>query len=163
MPSVANGVRKPMRTKECEQGEQWYTQKRRLTVSEPVAGSGDRGLLGTSSKRERLADDDPGDGTPCTSERGDKHARGDNHDNADSLVALGVLGSSHGGEDAHPSSLPESTDEERPASTKLLNHVQAEEGHDDVDRSEDELGQDGIVDTSTGENGGAVVKEADSC
>jgi hypothetical protein len=82
-----------------------------LTVSKPVTGCSNRSLLRTSTEREALADNDPSHGTPSTGERSDEHAGADDEDDTDSLALLGVNGSTDGGEDSEPTSLPEGTDE----------------------------------------------------
>lgn len=121
-------------------------------------------MLSTSSEREGFSDNNPTDRTPGASERGDKHASSDNHDNADGLVAFRVLSSSDRCEYDEPSSLPKSTDQERPSSTELLDDIQAEEGHENVNGAENELSLDRVVDASTLEDGGAVVEEVvDTC
>lgn len=130
-----------------------------LTVSKPVSSGSQRSLLGTSTERESLANDDPGHGTPSTSERGDEHARRHDHDNTNSLVGVGIDGSSDGGENEEPGRLPERTDEQRPAATELLNNVETVESHDNVDSAKNELHQDRVVDAGRREDSSAVVEE----
>lgn len=90
---------------------------------------------------------------PSTGKRGDEHAGRHNHDNTGRAVLLRVTSGTDGGKDGQPGSLPESSDEEGPATTKLLDDVQSIQGHEHIDSTEDELHQDGIIDTSGLEDG----------
>lgn len=130
-----------------------------LTVTEPVAGSSQRGLLGTGAERECLANDDPSHGSPGAGERSNVHAGADNHDNTDGAATLRVDGSADGSKYQQPSGLPQSTNEKGPATAVLLNNVESVKGAGDVHGTHDELGLDRILDTGRLEDGGSVVEE----
>lgn len=130
-----------------------------LTVSEPVGGGGDRGLLGTGPQGEGLSDDDPAEGTPGGSKGRNKHAGRDNHEDASPAVIHGIHGNTGTGEDNHPGTLPEPADDHGPPATELLDEVQTREGHGDVDSSQDELYHDGILDARRLEDRSTIVEE----
>lgn len=53
----------------------------------------------------------------------------------------------HDSEDEQPSSLPKTTEDKRHTTTKALDHPKSRDSHGDVDRAENQLGLDGVVDT----------------
>ena len=55
--------------------------------------------------------------------------------------------------------MPESSPHEWLTTTKVLHDVETEEGAEDVDGTEDDLGDEGVLNTNRLEDGGTVVEE----
>jgi len=130
-----------------------------LTIAKPVTGGSDRGLLRTSTERKGLSYDDPSHGTPGTGERRNKHARADNENDTDSAVVNRVNSCTDRGKDAQPSSLPDGSDEQRPTTSKSLDEPETRESSGNVDSTQDELGLNGVLDSSRLEDGSSIVEE----
>lgn len=100
----------------------------------------------------------PNTRTPGRSERGDEHAGGENHDRSNLLVSWIEL-RTNCGEDKQPSHLPNTTIDERTTTTEALNKPQAGECHNNVDNTENNLGEERVLNSDGGENGGTEVEE----
>lgn len=131
-------------------GEGWV--KREVVSSDTLE-------MDVEENLQTLADDDPGERTPGHGEGCDEHASGDDHDNSRARVLGWRACDGHRGEDQQPRRLPQSAVDQRNAAAESLDEVQARESRSDVDGSEDELDQQGVVNTSRLEDGRSVVEE----
>ena len=149
------GVRDTAVRKRCQEGNH--------EVAEPVACCGERSLFGSSAKWECFADDDPSHRTPSHGKGGDEHACSHDHHDTRCAIVLRIECCADCSEDAKPCSLPQSADEHWSASSISLHDVQAWERRDDVDRTKNELRNDGILNTCGREDRRTVLRKRSDC
>lgn len=127
---------------------------------EPVGGSGEGHARGTVASRVELSNDSPDKGTPGSGEGNDEQAGEDDQD-VSSGVSRGLVQGERADQrvDQEADDGPESTDDERHAAAGLLDDVETTESAANVDGAENDLGDVGVLETDTLEDGGSVVKE----
>ena len=128
-------------------------------VPEPVAGGGNGGLLGTRARGEGLTDENPDTGRPGHGVAENEQTCRHNHELADALVRGRVLSSTGGGEDEQPNGLPDTAEDKRDTTSEGLHDVETAERAAEVDSTENDLRDEGIVDTDRLEDRCAVLDE----
>lgn len=103
----------------------------------------------------------PDDRTPGRGETDNEEAGEDNHGNTGRVGARVRVEDlvADRGPDHETDEHPGGTDHETVTTTVVLNDVQTGQGHAEVDRTEDDLGDVGVGQTNTLEDGGAVVED----
>lgn len=131
-------------------------------VPDPVAGSGKSHTLRTVSRREDFCLNGPNHGTPSSGKAKNEETGENDEYNTGCGGSRGIVKIKHemtnGGEDQEANEHPNGTGNERLATTKVLNHVQTNEGDTKVDTVENDL-SDKRVDLHRLEDGGTVVEE----
>lgn len=132
-------------------------------VEEPVGGSGDSHAARSVLRRVHLGDDSPDKGTPGGSEGDNGQARESNENGTGGGSALRVVTVesevTNEGVDEEAHHHPGGTDHERDTATTLLDDIETAEGTESVDRSENELGDVRVLETSGSKDGGTEVEE----
>lgn len=103
--------------------------------------------MGSCAKRIHFTNAHPGTGTPSRCERCDEHACTQDEDTSDGLVRR-VLFATDGAEDEKPGHLPQRTANEGFPTTEFFDEPQSRESADDVDGTEDDLGDIRVGDTN---------------
>jgi hypothetical protein len=78
------------------------------------------------------------------------------------LVLRRILRGPDRRKDEQPSALPQTADDKRPAAAKVLHNVEAAECADEVDRAEDDLGDEAVGDADGLEDRSAIVEDCSS-
>ena len=114
-------------------------------------------------RREKLADDAPDDGTPCRGIKGDEEARKDNHGRAGggSGRGSGVVEreGADGSEDEEIDRHADTAYDQSLATTEALHNVETEEGHAEIDTTEDHCCHEAVVDACGVEDGSPIVEK----
>lgn len=130
-------------------------------VPEPVASGGQSHTLRTVLGGEELSTDSPDHGTPGHGVGGNEEAGNDDHTLTRAGGVLRVLDIEHEvanrGEDHEADEHEPSTEDKRLATTEVLDDVQTAEGGTEVDGAEDDLGDEGVGDTGSLEDGGTLL------
>lgn len=138
-------------------------EERDQEVPDPVGSSGKTHAGGTVAGRVELSNDGPDEGTPGGGERDDEQASEDDQNTSGGGVVVvserRKLEVTDKGVDHETDESPESTDNEGLAATTLGNNVKTTESADNVDGTENDLGDVGVAETSSLENGCTVVEE----
>ena len=110
-----------------------------------------------------LSDDGPDHRTPSAGIGGNEQTCKCDHGSADAgtlrAIWLGERKVTKRGEDDEAGGLESSTTDQTFATSETLDEPQAGEGHDDVHSSQNDGGDKGVVQPSTGKNRCAVVEE----
>lgn len=125
-------------------------------VEQPVGSGGDGKTLGTSLEGEQFTSNDPGDRTPGAGKEEDVDADKGDEDLVGDVV---INGGTDDGDDQLRHTHANGTEQQKRATTPLLDHVKTGEGRHDVDDVGDQGDHEGVLDAGVLEEGGAVVED----
>lgn len=134
-------------------------------VPSPVGSGSESQSVRAITVWEHLGVDSPNHWSPSRGESDNEETGEDNENGSELLGIIRSLGSwsellvSDGGEDQEAHGHPERTKDKALAATEMLNEVETEESRSDVDTTENHGGDERVLDTHTGENGGTIVEE----